>query len=149
MVLAEVSGLGAALGAAALGAGAAGFVGGTASLTAVATVLAASVALAVTTFTLSTRVLAGVAGLMVPALFVAFVTLAAFAGLATARRLVSDTLRCVEGVVLLRAAWAFWALAVFLFRISTVVVFLSLEFLRAAAALLLEVPARLAVLALF
>jgi hypothetical protein len=50
---------------------------------------------------------------------------------------------------LLRGAWAFWALAVFLFRISTVVGFLSIEFLRAAAALLFEAPARVAVLALF
>jgi hypothetical protein len=85
----------------------------------------------------------------VPAIFVAFVTFVAFAGLATARRLVSDTLRCVATVILLRGAWAFWALAVFLFRISTVVGFLSIEFLRAAAALLFEVPARVAVLALF
>jgi hypothetical protein len=80
--------------------------------------------------------------LTVPVIFVAFATLAAFAGLATARRLVAGW--CV--VVLARAAPAFWALAVFLFRISTVVVFLSM-FLRAAA-LLFEVPARVIVLAL-
>jgi hypothetical protein len=81
--------------------------------------------------------------LTVPVIFVAFVTLAALAGLATARRLVVGW--CV--VVLARAAPAFWALAVFLFRISTVVVFLSM-FLRAAA-LLFEVPARAAFMALF
>jgi hypothetical protein len=104
--------------------------------------------LTVISFTLSPRIPTGVAGLGVPAIFVGFVTFAAFAGVATARRVVSDALRCVAGVVLLRAASAFWGLAVFLFRISTVVAFLSMEFGRAAA-LLFEVPARATVLALF
>jgi hypothetical protein len=45
---------------------------------------------------------------------------------------------------LLRAASAFWALAVFFFRISTVVVFLWFKFLRAAA-LLFEFSARVVV----
>jgi hypothetical protein len=85
--------------------------------------------------------------LLVAALFVAFVTLAGAVALVTARRLVV-ALRSVDRVVLLlRAAWALGALAVLFFRISTVVVFLSDEFLRAAA-LLFEVPARVIVLAL-
>jgi hypothetical protein len=86
--------------------------------------------------------------LVVPGLFVAFVTLAGTVVLATARRLVV-ALRSAERVVfLLRATGAFGALAVLFFRISTVVGFLSTEFLRLAA-LLFEVPARAIVLALF
>jgi hypothetical protein len=158
-VLADVSDLDEVFAAAALraGFGAAGtafgaaavVAAGAASTTTAAAVLAAWVALAVTSFTLSTRVSTAIAGLDVAAIFVAFMTFAAFAGLVTARRAVSDALRWVAGAVLLRAAVAFGALTVFLFRISTGVVFLSLEFLRAAAALLFDVPARAIVLALF
>src|SRR5947209_11263127 len=82
--------------------------------------------------------------LVVPAIFVAFVTFAAFAGLATARRLADAVLRSPGRAILLRAASAFWALAVFFFRISTVVVFLWFKFLRAAA-LLFEFSARVVV----
>jgi hypothetical protein len=78
------------------------------------------------------------------AVFVAFVTLAALAVLTTDRRAAVTGLRAV---LLLRAASAFSALAVFFFRISTVVAFLSI-FLRAAA-LLFEVSARAVVLAPF
>src|SRR5437764_5139321 len=85
--------------------------------------------------------------LVVPAIFVAFVTFAAFAGLATARRFAVIALRSAGRAVLLRVASAFWALAVFFFRISTVVVFLWFKFLRAAA-LLFEFSARV-VVALF
>jgi hypothetical protein len=100
-----------------------------------------------TSLGLSTRLSTGFTALLVAALFVAFVTLAGAVALVTARRLVV-ALRSVDRVVLLlRAAWAFGALAVLFFRISTVVVFLSDEFLRAAA-LLFEVPARVIVLAL-
>jgi hypothetical protein len=82
--------------------------------------------------------------LVVPAIFVAFVTFAAFAGLATARRFADVVLRSPGRAILLRAASAFWALAVFFFRISTVVVFLWFKFLRAAA-LLFEFSARVVV----
>src|SRR5947209_3958799 len=82
--------------------------------------------------------------LVVPAIFVAFVTFAAFAGLATARRFADAVLRSPGRTILLRAASAFWALAVFFFRISTVVVFLWFKFLRAAA-LLFEFSARVVV----
>jgi hypothetical protein len=82
----------------------------------------------------------GFTALLVAALFVAFVTLAGAVALVTARRL-AIAFRSAERVVLLRAARALGALAVLFFRISTVVVFLSTEFLRAAR-LPLEVPAR-------
>jgi hypothetical protein len=88
----------------------------------------------------------GFMALVVPAFFVAFVTVAAFTGIARPRRLLV-LLRSVARMVL-GAASAFWALAVLFFRISTVVGFLSIEFVRAAA-LLFEVPARVVLLALF
>jgi hypothetical protein len=83
----------------------------------------------------------GLRALVVLAILVAFVALPAFAGLATARPAAVG----LRAAVLLRAS-ALWALAVFFFRISTVVVFLSV-FLRAAA-LLFEVSALAVVLAL-
>jgi hypothetical protein len=151
IVLAEFSDLAAALVAAVSGLAAA-LAGGAfaivlaargASVTRAAAVFAVLFAFTETSLTLSTMVSSGFTPLTVAVIFVAFVTLAGLAGLVTARRLVVGW--CV--VVLARAAPAFWALAVFLFRISTVVVFLSM-FLRAAA-LLFEVPARAAFMALF
>jgi hypothetical protein len=157
IVLAEPAFAGAALAGAALtaalagallleGAATATLAAGAASTLAVRT-WAAIVVSNATSLGLSTRLSTGFTALLVAALFVAFVTLAGAVALVTARRLVV-ALRSVDRVVLLlRAAWAFGALAVLFFRISTVVVFLSDEFLRAAA-LLFEVPARVIVLAL-
>ncbi|MBV9066307.1 MAG: hypothetical protein JO004_11160 [Methylobacteriaceae bacterium] len=105
------------------------------------------VALAAPFFPLSTMSSTAFAGLVVLAILVAFVVLAIGAGapgFATAPRGAVTDLRAV---LLLRAASAFGALAVFFFRICTVVGFLSV-FLRAAA-LLFEVSARAVVLALF
>ncbi|MGA8603070.1 MAG: hypothetical protein WB663_16970 [Beijerinckiaceae bacterium] len=72
------------------------------------------------------------------------------AGLVTARRLAAFAIALRSDVcafVLARAASTFWALAVFFFRISTVVAFLSI-FLRAAA-WLFELPTREDLPALF
>jgi hypothetical protein len=146
MVLAEASGFDEAFGAAALGATA--LAAGAASATTAAAALVVAFALAATSLTLSTMGWAAFTALVVPVIFVAFVTFAAFAGLATARRLAAIVLRSVGRAVLLRAASAFWALAVFFFRISTIVVFLWFKFLRAAA-LLFGVSVRAVLLALF
>ena len=135
IVLAETSrfveALGAAFGGFALAAGAAP----------APAVLLALATFDTTSLTLPTMGSTGLRALVVLAILVAFVALPAFAGLATARPAAVG----LRAAVLLRAS-ALCALAVFFFRISTVVVFLSV-FLRAAA-LLFEVSALAVVLAL-
>jgi hypothetical protein len=116
--------------------------------TAATPALVALLALAAAFLVLSLTISTGFAALIVPAIFVAFVALVAVTGLVTPRRLAAVVvLRSAGRVVLLRAAWPLGALD-FLFRISTVVVFLSIVFPRAAA-LLFEVPARAVLRALF
>jgi hypothetical protein len=104
----------------------------------------AFLASAAISFTLPTTGSTAFTALLGRATLGAFAVLAVFAGLAIARRAAVTGLRAA---LLVRAASAFWALAVLFLRISTVVVFLSM-FLRAAA-LLFEVSARAVVLALF
>jgi hypothetical protein len=124
--------------------GEARLVAAAASTTAAVTALVALFALAAASLVFASMGSTAFTALVVLAIFVAFVTFEAVAGLATARRLVVVFFRSAVRGRLLRATSAFRVLFVFLFRISTVVVFLSVLVLRAAA-LLLGVPPRVLV----
>jgi hypothetical protein len=100
---------------------------GAASTTAAAAVLTTAFALAATASTFSTTFATGFAAVSLAAgLMVALAAVEGFIGVPTARR--PSGLRAVaRALELSRGAGAFWALAVFLLRISTVVVFLSMD----------------------